>query len=117
VTAKNTTMPAINSAVFVSGSNGGLVHGIVISTTDTSFCPGRQSTVVIHTMNGHAQSGPVLGGDSGGPVFKYNVATSDPDDITAVGSLTCSNRIDRASIVPIHIVEAVTDSTVVIGGN
>jgi hypothetical protein len=116
VTAKNTASPAVGSAVFVSGANGGLVHGVVSSANVTSPCsPG--ATVRINTVTGHAQSGPVLGGDSGGPVFKYNVATGDSTDITAVGSMTCSNRVNSASFVPIHRVESATDSVVVIGGN
>lgn len=117
VTAKNTALPAVDSAVFVSGANGGLVHGVVEATNSPHpDCPG--ATVLINTRSaGHPQSGATLRGDSGAPVFKYNTTTSDTTDVTAVGSHSCGDGVSRSWFVPIQDVERATGSVVVIGGN
>lgn len=115
VTAKLTGWPAIGSAVYLSGANGGLVYGLVRDTNNTD-CNGTP-TVVVDTVTGHPSDGPVLGGDSGGPVTRWNTATSATNDLTAEGIITCSDSSSRADFTPIHRVEAATDAVVVIGGN
>lgn len=114
VTAKNTTWPAVGSAVYVSGANGGLVHGLVTSTNAT--CAGKRM-VQVDTVTGHANDGATLGGDSGAPVVKWNTTTSDTTDLTAVGSHACGNSVDTSYFVPIHQVEAATGAVVVVGGS
>ncbi|MEU5948897.1 hypothetical protein ABZ793_25515 [Micromonospora sp. NPDC047465] len=114
VTGKNTTWPAVGSAVYVSGANGGLVHGLVTSTTET--CAGMRM-VQVDTRTGHANDGATLGGDSGAPVVRWNTATSDTTDVVAVGSHACGDGYTTSYFVPIHQVEAATDATVVVGGN
>lgn len=114
VTAKNTRMPVVGSAVFISGGNSGLIHGVVISTS--MECNG-QRMVAVDTVTGHPRDGRNVGGDSGAPVFAYNPVTSDPNDIRAVGSHTCSDDDDLSLFEPIHEIENITNSVVVIGGN
>ncbi|MFE9914668.1 hypothetical protein ACFYPG_05855 [Micromonospora sp. NPDC005553] len=114
VTAKLTGWPAIGSAVYISGSNGGLVYGRVTDTGNTG-CSGSP-VVEVDTVTGHAQDGPVLGGDSGGPVTRWNTATSATNDLVAEGSVTCSDRSSYAEFDPIHRIEAATGAVVVVAG-
>ncbi|WP_117209852.1 hypothetical protein [Allorhizocola rhizosphaerae] len=114
VTAKLTGWPAIGSAVYFSGANGGLVYGLVTATNNTD-CNGTP-LVVVDTDTGHTHDGAVLGGDSGGPAVRWNTATSATHDLTAEGIITCSNRNNVALFTPIHRVEAATGAVVVVGG-
>ncbi|WP_329101391.1 S1 family peptidase [Micromonospora sp. NBC_01699] len=114
VSGKNTTWPAVGSAVYVSGSNGGLVYGRVTSNNDDCY---GERMVAIDTDTGHAQDGATLGGDSGAPVTRWNTATSATNDLAAVGSHACGNGVDASWFVPIHRVETATDAVVVVGGN
>ncbi|KAB1945576.1 hypothetical protein F8271_07925 [Micromonospora sp. ALFpr18c] len=114
VTAKLTGWPAVGSAVYISGSNGGLVYGRVTDTGNTG-CTGSP-VVEVDTVTGHAQDGPVLGGDSGGPVTRWNSATSATNDLVAEGSITCSDRSSYAEFDPIHRIEAATGAVVVVAG-
>ncbi|MEV4481361.1 hypothetical protein [Micromonospora coxensis] len=114
VTAKLTGWPAIGSAVYVSGSNGGLNYGLVIDTGDIG-CTGSP-VVEIDTVTGHPTDGPVVGGDSGGPVTRWNTATSTTNDLVAVGTATCSDLIGFAQFDPIHRIEAATGAVVVVSG-
>ncbi|MGB2571008.1 hypothetical protein ACPFP2_21525 [Micromonospora citrea] len=114
VTAKLTGWPAIGSAVYSSGSNGGLVYGRVTDTGNIG-CTGSP-VVELDTVTGHPEDGPVLGGDSGGPVTRWNTATSATNDLVAVGSVTCSDRSSYAEFDPIHRIEAATGAVVVVAG-
>ncbi|MBE1489472.1 chymotrypsin family serine protease [Plantactinospora soyae] len=114
VSGKDTDWPAVGSALYISGSNGGLVYGRV--TSDRGTCGGERM-VVVDTTNGHTNDGATLGGDSGAPVTRWNTATSATDDLAAVGSHSCGNAVDTSWFVPIHRVESATDAVVVIGGN
>jgi hypothetical protein len=114
VTAKLTTWPAIGSAVYLSGSNGGLVYGRVVATNVTG-CSGTP-VVAVDTVTGHPEDGPVLYGDSGGPVTRWNTGTPETHDLVAVGSITCSDQDDYAGFDPIHRIEAATGAAVVVGG-
>ncbi|MER6590540.1 hypothetical protein ABT214_01440 [Micromonospora purpureochromogenes] len=113
VTAKMTGWPAIGSAVYLSGSNGGLSYGIVTGTG--TGCTGSP-VVELDTVTGHPADGPVLRGDSGGPVTRWNTGTSATNDLVAVGSVTCSNFADYAEFDPIHRIEAATGAVVVVAG-
>lgn len=113
VSGKNTTWPAVGSAVYVSGSNGGLVYGLVTSTNGTC---GGERMVVINTRSGHPNDGATLGGDSGAPVTRWNTDTSATNDLVAVGSHACGNAVNASWFVPIHRVEAATGAVVVVGG-
>ncbi|MEV0808825.1 hypothetical protein [Micromonospora sp. NPDC050200] len=114
VTAKLTGWPAIGSAVYMSGSNGGLVYGRVTDTGNTG-CTGSP-VVEVDTVTGHPEDGPVLGGDSGGPVTRWNTATTATNDLVAEGSITCSDRSSYAEFDPIHRIEAATGAVVVVAG-
>ncbi|WP_124820751.1 hypothetical protein [Micromonospora ureilytica] len=114
VSGKNTGWPAVGSAVYVSGANGGLVYGRVTSINGSC---GGERMVVVDTDTGHAQDGATLGGDSGAPVTRWNTATSATNDLAAVGSHSCGNSVNASWFVPIHRVEAATDAVVVVDGN
>ncbi|PZG03012.1 hypothetical protein C1I99_00120 [Micromonospora deserti] len=114
VTAKLTGWPAVGSALYTSGANGGLVYGRVIDTGETG-CTGSP-VIEIDTINGHPEDGAVRRGDSGGPVTRWNTSTSATNDLVAVGSVTCTNSSNAAQVDPIHRIEAATGAVVVVGG-
>ncbi|MEH1169329.1 hypothetical protein V6V47_28515 [Micromonospora sp. CPCC 205539] len=113
VSGKNTDWPAVGSAVYVSGANGGLVYGRVTSINGNC---GGERMVAVDTDTGHAQDGATLGGDSGAPVTRWNTGTSATNDLVAVGSHSCGNSVNASWFVPIHRVEAATGAVVVVAG-
>ncbi|GIF62011.1 hypothetical protein Ais01nite_00460 [Asanoa ishikariensis] len=116
VSGKNTGWPAIGSAVYVSGSNGGLVYGRVINT-NIAGCAGYGSRVIeLDTRTGNTNDGSVVGGDSGGPVTRWNTGTAATNDMVAVGTVSCSDRYEFVDVEPIHRIEAATGAVVVVGG-
>jgi hypothetical protein len=114
VTAKLTTWPAVGSAVYISGANSGLTYGLVSAIN--SDCGGA-TTVTVDKDVDHPNAGPTEGGDSGAPVVRWNTATTgDTHDLTAVGVHVCGNGLDTGWFTPIHLVEDISDSVVVVAG-
>jgi hypothetical protein len=118
VSAKNSTWPAEQSALFISAANTGLQRarvtdvGVSIDCTDEQGGNRVEGPMIQVTVEGGAN----VRGDSGSPVFAYNPLTSDPDDVRAIGTLSCISG-STSWITPIHRIESVSDAVVVIGGN
>jgi hypothetical protein len=116
VSAKNTTWPAEDSSVFISAANTGLQRARVTDVGVPVDCKTADGEVVEGPMIEVTVDGANTFGDSGSPVFAYNPLTSDPDDVRAVGTLSCGSG-STSWITPIHRIESVSDAVVVIGGN
>jgi hypothetical protein len=117
VSAKNTTWPVIGSSVFISGANSGLLRATV---TDVGVeCRDLFGNLLVEgpMIQVATEGGFTVGGDSGAPVFAYNSLTPAADDVRAVGSNSCGNGSSASLITPIHRIESVSGSVVVIGGN
>jgi adenosine/AMP kinase len=108
VTAANSAAPAVGSAAYVSGANGGLVYAITKGTDPCVLGDGVSYTFT--TMDTGVDY--ILFGDSGSPVARWNTSTSTIDDITAVGILNCTNSQDTAWILPIQRIAAFSGATV-----
>jgi hypothetical protein len=115
VSAKNTTWPAEGSTVLISGANSGLLRAQVTRVAVTDYtCNVEGPMIQMETEGGYN-----IGGDSGAPVFAYNPLTSDPDDLRAVGSHSCSDQGAGTTSfsTPIHRIESASGAVIVVGGN